>query len=112
MKCANCDRPAIYKYDPRPLTPTYYCDKHLPLFLEPSAKMGLLETTPAFDEVRRSALEKLSPASVPDAVEEEVQPVEALVEAEEPPVERPKRKRRTAKKAAPLEETAPEGAEQ
>lgn len=111
MKCANCDRPAIYKYDPRPLTPTYYCDKHLPLFLEPSAKMGLLETTPAFDEVRRSALEKLSPLPAPAAVEEE-QPIEAPVEAEEPAVERPKRKRRTAKKAAATVETAPEAVEQ
>lgn len=110
MKCANCDSPALYLYDPKPLRPTAYCAAHLPSFLKQSAKAGLLPVTDAFEATRREAIAILSP-SVRVPVEVEVKPTPDA----EPPA--PKKRRRAPKKAAPAaeqtsEETAPENTEE
>ena len=99
MKCDNCSRDAVYVYGPKPLSPVHYCSSHLPTFLRDQARAGLLETTPAFDDARQSALEKLAPASA------------APEPAPEPaPVSKASRKKRSPKpkpvEADPAEETA------
>jgi hypothetical protein len=45
MKCANCDRDAFYIYQITKQKEVLYCGKHLPTFLEPRRKAGLLKTT-------------------------------------------------------------------
>ena len=42
--CANCESAAgyVHKVTPNPRTDTYYCPRHLPRFLYPQAKAGLL----------------------------------------------------------------------
>lgn len=98
MKCANCDSPALYVYDPKPLRPTAYCAAHLPAFLRQSAKAGTLPVTEAYEQTKREAIAALAPAAPA---------TEAPQEAVEAPA--PKKRRRTAKKAAPtpVEEPIP-----
>lgn len=64
MKCANCDRNALFEYQITKGTSIYYCGKDLPNFLEERKKAGLLKITPAFTEAKESALEQLSPETV------------------------------------------------
>lgn len=45
MKCANCDKDAMYVYDINAKTAILYCDADLPLFLVNRKKAGLLKTT-------------------------------------------------------------------
>ena len=46
MTCANCPATAVYVYAVTPSHQTYYCTRHLPLFLNDRAKGGEL-TIPA-----------------------------------------------------------------
>lgn len=64
MKCANCDRDALFEYQITKKKSIYYCGKDLPSFLEERKKAGLLKITPAFTEAKESALEQLSPETV------------------------------------------------
>jgi hypothetical protein len=79
MKCANCDRDAFYVYQITKQKEVLYCGKHLPNFLEPRRKAGLLKTTEQLKIERDSAIAILS-----DDTPEEV------------PVPKPKRKKKAA----------------
>ena len=61
MKCANCDKDALFEYQITKKKSIYYCGTDLPGFLEERKKAGLLKITPAFTEAKESALEQLSP---------------------------------------------------
>jgi len=61
MKCANCDKDALFEYQITKKKSIYYCGKDLPGFLEERKKAGLLKITPAFTEAKENALEQLSP---------------------------------------------------
>jgi len=61
MKCANCDKDALFEYQITKKKSIYYCEKDLPGFLEERKKAGLLKITLAFTEAKESALEQLSP---------------------------------------------------
>lgn len=94
MKCANCNRPGLYVYEGPGVRPVAYCTDDLPGFLRGAAKSGALRTTEAFDRVRQSALNALSPDQVVTA------------DPEPDPAPEPKKNRR--KKAEPaVEEPAP-----
>lgn len=78
MKCANCSKDAQYVYR---ITMDYsilYCVEHLPSFLEPRLKAGLLEKTDAYKEAISSGIESIlakeaavkPPAEEPTVVEE------------------------------------------
>lgn len=91
MTCANCSTSALYAYHVTPTKAIYYCGKHLPRFLEPRRKAGLLALTPAHAEQLESALAIVSKTKKKKKVEEPVaEPVvEPVAEAvvEEPVVE-------------------------
>lgn len=103
MKCANCDRPALYVYEGAGMRPVAYCDSDLPRFLQGQAKKGALKTTDAFAATQRSALSALAPvtAVVVDAPAPEPTPA---------PSPAPKKRRRKAapKAEAPAAETTVE----
>jgi hypothetical protein len=80
MKCANCQSDALWVYESPASDPIPFCDKHLPKFLRPQAKAGLLTRTENYAAVAAEVAEVLAP---------------------EEPVEEPKRTRR---KAEPTEE--------
>jgi hypothetical protein len=61
MKCANCDKDALFEYQITQNKSIYYCGKDLPGFLEERKKAGLLKITSAFTAAKESALEQLSP---------------------------------------------------
>lgn len=65
MKCANCDKDALFEYQITKQKSIYYCGKDLPGFLEERKKAGLLKITSAFTEAKESALEQLSPETTP-----------------------------------------------
>lgn len=60
MKCANCDKDAIFIYRITKLTSVYYCSKDLPGFLEGRRIAGQLSITEEFTEQKESALKILS----------------------------------------------------
>jgi hypothetical protein len=60
MKCANCDRDAFYIYQITKQKEVLYCGKHLPNFLEPRRKAGLIKTTDQLKVERDSAIAILS----------------------------------------------------
>ena len=72
MKCANCDKDALFEYQITQNTSMYYCGNVLPKFLEERKKAGLLKITPAFTEAKESALKQLSPETVEATPEEQV----------------------------------------
>lgn len=110
MQCANCHRAAIYIYAPRQISPSAYCERHLPSFLRTQARTGLLETTPAFDDARAAALSKLAtPQPVAEPEPEAVEVPQEMPEIEDVVEEKPKRKRRAPRKKA--EPAAEESAE-
>lgn len=110
MQCANCHRAAIYIYAPRQISPSAYCERHLPSFLKTQARTGLLETTPAFDDARAAALSKLAtPQPEPEAAPEPANVTEEQTDVEPVVEEKPKRKRRAPRKKA--EPAAEESAE-
>lgn len=99
MQCDNCQRPAIYVYAPRMVTPAHYCERHLPSFLRKQTRSGVLQTTEAYNEVRSRVIAKL--ATDPEPTVSEPAP-EAATE-ESVPEEKPKRKRRPRKPVTPPE---------
>lgn len=60
MKCANCDRDALFEYRITQKASIFYCGTDLPGFLEERKKAGLLKITPAFTDAKESALKQLS----------------------------------------------------
>ena len=97
MKCANCDRPALYVYEGSGMRPVSYCDSHLPRFLQGAAKKGALKTTDAYSATQRSALSALAPVTA-IAVDTPTEPAPA------PAPEAPKKRRRKPKaEQAPVE---------
>lgn len=60
MKCANCSDAALYEYKITQGTSIYYCDKHLPNFLEPRKRAGLLTITEEHSAQQEEALSILS----------------------------------------------------
>ena len=48
MKCANCEKDAVYIYRSTLKTEILYCETHLPSFLENRKRAGLLPTTEEF----------------------------------------------------------------
>ena len=79
MKCANCDTDAFYIYQVTKAKDILYCSKHLPNFLEPRRKAGLIKTTAQLEVEKNSAIEALK-----------TEP------AEESPAPKPKRKKKAA----------------
>lgn len=65
MKCANCDRDAFYVYQITKQKEVLYCGKHLPNFLEPRRKAGLLKTTEQLKIEKDSAIETLAAIEPP-----------------------------------------------
>ena len=60
MKCANCDREAMYEYKMTQTKSTFYCGKDLPKFLEARKNAGLLTLTPAHADNAASAVTALT----------------------------------------------------
>ena len=69
MKCANCDKEAMYEYRISLTSSIFYCGKDLPKFLDARKRAGLLKITEAFTENNSSALETLA-VEVPEVKEE------------------------------------------
>jgi hypothetical protein len=90
MKCANCDRSALYVYEGPGIRAIGYCDTDLPRFLQGPAKSGSLRTTSGFEAVQRDALRALSPIQA--------------VAVDTAPAPAPRKKRRKAA-PAPVEVT-------
>lgn len=62
MKCANCDKNALFMYRMTKNKALYYCGKDLPKFLEERRRAGLLAITEEFTKEKELALEILSPS--------------------------------------------------
>jgi len=60
MKCANCDRDAMFEYKITKNKSIFYCGKDLPSFLEERKLAGLLQITAAYTEAKDSAVDALS----------------------------------------------------
>lgn len=69
MKCANCDKTAMYEYQIAKNNSIFYCGKDLPKFLEERKRAGLLKITTEFQEEQLNALEALT-TPVSEFVEE------------------------------------------
>ena len=83
MSCASCKKDAMYEYRLTRGKSIFYCGTHLPRFLEPQRKAGLLKITESHATNEASALAILSndpvtPVEEPE-VTEEVTPVETPV---------------------------------
>lgn len=96
MKCANCANAGFYIYQLTKSKQIFYCDKHLPRFLDKAKRAGLLQTTSALQQVIEEGLKKFAP-QVEEPVVEEAETVEEIV-AEEPIAPKPEKKA-TKKKA-------------
>lgn len=59
MKCVNCDRAALYEYRITQENSQFYCDKHLPRFLEARKRAGTLALTERHKEASREAIDLL-----------------------------------------------------
>jgi hypothetical protein len=60
MKCANCEKQAMFEYRLTQETSIFYCGKDLPSFLEERKKAGLLTITEAYTEAKKTALETVA----------------------------------------------------
>ena len=60
MKCANCDKPAMFEYRLTQTKSLFYCGNDLPGFLEERKKAGLLTITDAYKEAAKTALEAVA----------------------------------------------------
>lgn len=60
MKCANCNKDAMYEYKVTTTKSLFYCGNDLPTFLEARKKAGLLTLTSKNSENLTSALDVLS----------------------------------------------------
>jgi hypothetical protein len=67
MKCLNCDDSALFVYENPTVEPQPFCNAHLPSFMRPLAKAGLLTTTDAYAEIKKSTLESLAAPTADDA---------------------------------------------
>ena len=72
MKCANCNKNALYVYRMTRTKALYYCGKDLPKFLDERRRAGLLAITEEFTKEKELALEIVSP-STPEVEEEPVE---------------------------------------
>lgn len=72
MKCANCNKSALYVYRMTRTKALYYCGTDLPKFLDERRRAGLLAITEEFTKEKELALEILSP-STPELEEESVE---------------------------------------
>lgn len=85
--CINCVHQAkyVHKVTPNPRTDTYYCPTHLPRFLYPQMKAGLLnipvEVPAPVEVVEEVVVKKKKTVVTPDVVvETPVEPEAAIVE--------------------------------
>lgn len=85
MTCSNCSIPASFEYRITQDKSIFYCAKHLPSFLEPRKKAGLLIITESNKASKDEALSALK-----------IEPVEEELVPEEP---KPVKKAATKKKA-------------
>ena len=83
MKCANCVKDAFYEYKITKTKSVFYCNSHLPKFLEAQKRAGHLAITPSFTASLKSATIILATTPIQTVVEEVTEPVE------EPTVEEP-----------------------
>lgn len=86
MKCSNCELSAAYIYTPVEGTNIPFCIPHMPGFLVPRMKAGLLEKAEDFDA---------QIAEVTEVLAQETEPVEELLVEEEAvakPVKKPSKK--------------------
>lgn len=60
MKCANCDKPAMFEYRLTQTKSLFYCGNDLPGFLEERKRAGLLTITDAYKEAAKTALETVT----------------------------------------------------
>jgi hypothetical protein len=60
MKCANCEKPAMFEYRLTETNSIFYCGKDLPGFLEERKKAGLLTITEAYKDAAKTALEAVA----------------------------------------------------
>ena len=97
MKCANCNNPAVFIYDITPKVNIPYCGEHLPRFLEPRKKAGLLRTTDTWEKERKIIVEKLAPVIVEPVIEDSPEQAPIVEEAVDALVEAPAQKK-SAKK--------------
>ena len=65
MKCANCDKGALFVYQITAEKEILYCGKHLPGFLDARRRAGNLKTTDEFLAERKGALTALAEAPKP-----------------------------------------------
>jgi hypothetical protein len=68
MKCVNCDSTAFYIYQITNQVDVFYCGKHLPKFLEPRRRAGLLKTTEQLKLDQDSAIAALSPEPIEEGL--------------------------------------------
>jgi len=73
MKCANCDKEAMFEYRMTQEKSVFYCGKDLPSFLTERKKAGLLKITEGYKEAAKSAIEAVT-MKVLEVVEEPVAP--------------------------------------
>ena len=73
MKCANCDKEAMFEYRMTQAKSVFYCGKDLPSFLNERKKAGLLKITEGYKAAAKSAIEAVT-MQVPEVVEEPVAP--------------------------------------
>jgi hypothetical protein len=81
MKCANCDKDAFYIYQLGAQTQIFYCNTHLPKFLEQAKKAGLLKTTEALAAAVSDGLQNITtkPVEEPKVDEtEDLKPVKKV----------------------------------
>lgn len=69
MKCANCKDVAAYEYRLTDKKSIFYCNKHLPSFLETAKKAGLLTKTDEFKTALEEGLKNISIPTEPETVE-------------------------------------------
>lgn len=100
MKCANCERPALFVYEGAGIRPVSYCDAHLPRFLQGAARKGSLRTTEAYAATQRAALSALAPLT---AIAVDTAPEPAPEPAPEETAAPKKRRRKTKSEQAAVE---------
>ena len=64
MKCSNCKNSALFEYKITQDKSVFYCQKHLPKFLEARKKADLLVLTETFSAKKEEALNLLAPQPV------------------------------------------------
>jgi hypothetical protein len=61
MKCANCEKPALWVWTSSYTDDIPYCENDLPRFLYPIRDAGLLQTTEEFSRISATVAEALAP---------------------------------------------------